>query len=299
MSSTLNHEDGKVLITELEGGKRRVSVTLFNQNKHIPHESCETSYPVSMIAEILRIKRPAYLCDEIKRDEDPLDVQRCIKYEVFSYMGEDELDGSRILDFGCGGGASTMILARHLPKSEILGVELRSELLRLALMILCAVYEHLLPHERRLLLPQLWSHLRPGGVLFIFQTPFRWFPLESHTTRMPLINYLPDSITHRLVSRFSNRVGSNETWADLLRRGIRGASPGEILRILREAGSCPVLLEPSRTGLRNRIDLWVSLSGAARYPAFKRIAAIPLRILEAVTGFVFTPYISLAFRKEE
>ena len=72
--------------------------------------------------------------------------------------------------------------------------------------ILSAVYEHLLPSERPALLTLLWSHLRPGGVIFLAQTPYRWFPVELHTTGLPLINYLPDRLALACARRFSKRV---------------------------------------------------------------------------------------------
>ena len=165
--------------------------------------------------------------------------------------------------------------------------------------VMSAVYEHLLPSERGVLLPELWKHLRPGGFLFILQNPYRFFPLESHATQLPFINYFPDWLTHRIVGFVSHRVGRGETWPDMLRRGIRGATDSEILAILKSVPPAPILLEPSRLGLRDRIDLWVALSGSARLPALKRVAAFPLRCIRAVTGHVCTPFISLAFRKPQ
>ncbi|MCU0612964.1 MAG: class I SAM-dependent methyltransferase [Candidatus Eisenbacteria bacterium] len=165
--------------------------------------------------------------------------------------------------------------------------------------VMSAVYEHLLPAERKALLPELWRHLRPGGFLFIFQTPYRFFPLESHTTRLPFINYLPDRLTHRIVGLVSHRVGRGETWPDMLRRGIRGATDREILAILQSVPPPPILLEPSRLGLKDRIDLCVALSGSARLPALKRAAAFPIRCIRAATGHVCTPFISLALKKPQ
>jgi hypothetical protein len=58
-----------------------------------------------------------------------------------------------------------------------------------------AVFEHLLPHERPRLLPAVFvRHLRPVGVMFLNQTPYRYSLVEVHTTGgLPLINYLPES----------------------------------------------------------------------------------------------------------
>ena len=46
--------------------------------------------------------------------------------------------------------------------------------------ILSAVFEHLLPNERVNLMPLLWDSLNVGGVIFINQTPHRWFPIEQN-----------------------------------------------------------------------------------------------------------------------
>ena len=38
---------------------------------------------------------------------------------------------------------------------------------------LIAVFEHLLPQERRDLMPMIWEYLKPGGILFLNETPYR------------------------------------------------------------------------------------------------------------------------------
>ena len=87
-----------------------------------------------------------------------------------------------------------------------------------------AVYEHLLPAERRRLLPQLWSVLKVGGVLFVNQLPHRFYVVEDHTTGVPLLNFLPDRLAHKAATRFSDRVADDATWPELLRAGIRGGT---------------------------------------------------------------------------
>ena len=109
--------------------------------------------------------------------------------------------------------------------SEIVGIELQGKLLELAMLrrdhygysnveffqspdscnlhenlgnfdyiVLSAVLEHMLPNERKILIPKLWQLLALGGILFIDQTPFRYFPIEVHTTHLPLINYFPSKL---------------------------------------------------------------------------------------------------------
>lgn len=294
----------------------------------IPVPACETSYPLELIRRILAVKAPAHLCDEIARDESPGYVQRSLRYALLSYVSPEELRGKTILDFGCGAGASTVVLGRMLPETQIVGVELDEKLLSVARLrarhhglrnvsffsspgavtlppqvgevdhaILSAVYEHLLPRERRTLLPRIWARIRPRGILLINQTPHRYSPFESHTTSLPLINYLPDGLALFVAKRFSKRVNPDSTWESLLRRGIRGGTVREITGILRETCAKPVLLKPGKLGSRDRIDLWFRLSSAARLPASKKALATVLKALSAATGVTLTPELSLAIQK--
>src|SRR5206468_13019923 len=92
----------------------------------------ETAYPLDLIEHVLQIKGPAYLCDEFMRDEGPLYVQHHLRWDILSYIEENTFAGRRVFDFGCGSGASSMVLARMLPTGEIVGVELKPELVQLA-----------------------------------------------------------------------------------------------------------------------------------------------------------------------
>lgn len=162
---------------------------------------------------------------------------------------------------------------------------------------LSAVYEHLLPAERLNLLPMLWDHLNPGGILFVNQLPHRYSPVESHTTGLPGLNYLPARLAHGVALR-SKRTGPGESWESMLRRGIRGGTANEIVAILDRGGGRPQLLEPQRLGLSDRIDLWYELSAAARLIRVKQAIRTALKALKRITGVTFVPELSLAIRKE-
>jgi trans-aconitate methyltransferase len=187
---------------------------------------------------------------------------------LFAHLPASAFAGKRLLDFGCGSGASTMIMARSLPGSpSIVGVELESAFLRIAraradfygftnvrfssvrlaigfrngwanLISSCSppCTSTFCPPERKTIIPQLWSHLSKGGVLFIDETPSRWFPVESHTSSLPFVNYLPDPVAHRFVQYCSPRGLRNESWTELLRKGVRGGSVNEILGMIRRRG---------------------------------------------------------------
>jgi predicted O-methyltransferase YrrM len=251
---------------------------------------------------------------------------------VTAHIDPADLAGAEMLDFGCGAGASTVILSQLLPATRITGVELRPANLDVAraraefyglkdatfllspsgsrlpkgigpfrAIMLSAVFEHLLPAERATLLPLLWSLLAPGGVMFIDETPARWFPIETHTTGLPLINYLPDRLAVTYARRFSSRVRRDATWDQMRRDGIRGASVKEILGLLASGEGRPTLLPPQRLGIRGSLDLWIrgyAEGGSGYRGALKRTMATSLNLVARFAdGASLVPYLSLAIRK--
>lgn len=331
MSVTITRGGGEVQIDELAHGRRRVSVRVADHANFGPATLCETAYPVELIEHVLNVKGPVYLCDEIMRDEDPGSVQACLEADLLSYVDAGCFEGKTILDYGCGCGASTMVLARMFPSASITGVDIGEKLVALAraradfyglsrvtiavspdgrrlpdgvgpfdFVVLSAVYEHLLPDERPAVLASLWRALRPGGILFLDQTPHRYSPVESHTTGLPLVNYLPDSVALFLARRFSRRVPTGATREQLLRDGIRGGTAREILNHVRSASDDePVLLEPRLGGCRDRIDLWYALSGGARFRQLKGALKAAAKVIKYTTGVVLVPNLSLAVKKPD
>ncbi|MGH8290674.1 MAG: class I SAM-dependent methyltransferase [Steroidobacteraceae bacterium] len=292
----------------------------------MPRNRWVSRYPLDLIREIHAAKG-LYICDEIMREEDPRYVEHYLRHEVLSYVPPAAFRGKRILDFGCGSGASSVVLARLLPECEIVGVELEERLLRIArlraqhfgldrarflrspsgdtlpdglgsfdFVLFSAVFEHLLASERRTLLPLVWRRLNPGGILFLNQTPYRYFPVEAHTTGLPLINYLTDRMTLRIVRRFSRRHSGQVSWERLLRGGIRGGTVSEILGILPPDGH-PALLEPRRE-VGDRIDLWYG-SLSARHRWLKRGIWAGLKLIKLTSGSVITPSLALALRRNQ
>jgi 2-polyprenyl-3-methyl-5-hydroxy-6-metoxy-1,4-benzoquinol methylase len=323
MPITLHHKEGDVFIEELPDGRRKISVTP-REVQFIYAENWTTSYPLDLIELMTEVNGAAGLCFEIMRDEDPEFVQKFLQNDLFAYFKPEDFENKTILEFGCGGGASTHILARMFPKSEITGVELVESALRVArkraesfnlknvsflqspngdalpenlgtydFVIMSAVYEHLFPHERQTILEQLWGKLRDGGYLFINQTPNSLFPFELHTTMLPLINYVPDSLALKMARRFSKRIKPDETWEELLRKGIRGATEREILGHLSNAE----MLEPRHNGLKDRIDLYYLNTNSEQLKTLKSVAKFFIKAIKTVSGITLVPDLSLAFRK--
>jgi SAM-dependent methyltransferase len=305
----------------LPNGKRRIA--LEPQDGHpncIP--SWETAYPQPLIEAIYATKGP-WVCDEIMRDEDPRYVENSVRKEIFAYLEPAQFAGKRVLDFGCGAGASTLVLKRLLPPCELVGVELEERLLKLARLraehfgggavrflaspdgvslpeglgqfdyvIFSAVFEHLLPDERPIVLSLIWRHMKPGAVLLLNQTPHRYSPFEMHTTFLPIINYLPDPLALRF-ARLSRHVSPAASWQELLREGVRGGTIGEILGILRTCGK-PVLLDPLEG---DRIDVWYRRLSPKR-AWLKRGIWASLKALKGMTGIELMPELGIAIRKQ-
>lgn len=320
----------RVRVWPLPSGRNVVDVQKIDEALPIKFATWETGYDLDLIRLVLEVKGPAYLCDEIARDESPEYTGAALKWALLGYVADEELAGKRILDFGCGSGASTATLCRMFPTASVVGVDIEADSLRIARaraefyglrnaefvrseaetclpdglgrfdhIVLCAVYEHLLPEERATQLPSLWRALEPGGVLFIRETPHRYFPIETHTTGgLPLINFLPPWAALWATRRFSRHWRRDVTWTELLRAGIRGGTIGEIERILRSCPGRAQLLEPSRLGVRDRIDLWYYTVEKSKHADGKHRLYALLKALKRITGIEFPPYLELAFRKE-
>ena len=339
---TLKHPFGTLRVEILPTGKKRIKV-VESKVDFVSSMSCDTLYSIDLISLILKVIGPAYACDEIQREEDPYYVEKRLRRAILAFVHENRFENTRLLDFGCGAGSSTMILARTFPKTEIVGIDISENLLQIAkfrrefysfsanrmkfllssnpndlpkeigkfdFIVLNEVYEHLLPKERQTLLKQLWNHLNPTGILFINGTPYRYYPLEIHTTGLPLINYLPDRMAYAIALRYSKRVKRDSSWKMLLRRGIRGATEREIMGILRKLHGNPIHLEPNRLGISNRIDLWFLptvtgtrstgsfVSFSLAYSLFNsQLLQSFLKFVLKTTGIPFTSYVTMSIQK--
>ncbi len=294
------------------------------------HARWTTAYPPDLIEHVTRVRGAAWTVDEIRREEDPTYIEHDVRHSVLAYRPTAWFEGARVLDFGCGSGASTCVLGRLLPRSaRIDGVELDARLVGLArhraaalgldgrvefhasaggsalpgdlpsrfdAIVLMAVWEHVLADERRALLPALWARLRRGGVLFVAQTPWRWSPVEAHTTGLPLINYLPARLAGAAARRLSQRVRREATWQELCRAGIRGGSVREIARLLGGRRNARVL-DPLPSVASDPVELWLRHSAPRGRADVKRRIARVLGAVYALTGVAAVPQVNAAFEK--
>jgi SAM-dependent methyltransferase len=325
---TMTHSEGSIRIEPSPTpGRRRITTTLNEGLTGSPVRECETAYPDELIAVILEIKGPGWICDEILREESADYVEHTLRRELGAYVPGGAMAGRRVLDFGCGGLASTLTLARMYPDATIIGTDFNPGHLRIArarhaiykqrniqildqpspseipdigtvdLIVLSAVVEHMLPDERRVMLPKLWDRLAAGGVLFVSDTPHRWFPIEAHTTKLPLLNYQSDAAAYRRTLGLG-MTDMGRTWPEMLRAGIRGSTEREIIDCLTSGRRHEAaIMTPSGPGIRSRADLWYAGLTHGRKQLLKMAAKRTLEAIQLVTGTLVTQNITLAVRK--
>jgi 2-polyprenyl-3-methyl-5-hydroxy-6-metoxy-1,4-benzoquinol methylase len=69
--------------------------------------------------------------------------------------------------------------------------------------LLPAILEHMKLEERLSVLEMLWSILRPGGIMVVYDTPNRLYGYDMHSFRLPFFNWLPDDLALLYASRSS------------------------------------------------------------------------------------------------
>lgn len=173
--------------------------------------------------------------------------------------GVKQLEGSRVLEIGCGTASSTVALAEQgalvtamdiSPDSLTIGVErcriydLSADFVnanatamhgmfagkRFDFIMFYASLEHMTYEERLESIKSAWEILPSGGLLCVIETPNRLWYFDSHTSLLPFYHWLPDNLAFDY-SRFSPRENfrnqyralSDETFEHFLRRG-RGVS---------------------------------------------------------------------------
>ena len=312
----INKDDGVIQIDRASmNGSLEVTLLPSRPDLYIPRKSCRTKFVPELIESLAQRWNFAWFCDSLSRYEESDLVAEAIKNQLFAYFAPASFEGKRLLDFGCGDGASTFAMARMLRNTEILGVELDpgrietanrinsflkipnirflcspsgdslpAEAKEFDFVMLSAVYEHLLPQERKVVMPLIWSAMKPGAAIFVNQTPYRYSPFEAHSTGLWLVNYMPDKLTHFVVRLFAGRnreISKSADWNVHLRGGLRGGTEKDVLRKLTAGDiSAARILQPRQNGLRDRADFWLSCTNQSRHKMLKRMLASGFRLTD-------------------
>jgi 2-polyprenyl-3-methyl-5-hydroxy-6-metoxy-1,4-benzoquinol methylase len=179
-----------------------------------------------------------------------------------------DLRDLEILDFGCGTGSTTVVLAERAEGGRITAIDIDSESLQIAALrfqhhavadrihmqhippvaavgdlpfrdeafgfiLANGVLEHVVPFSvRPQVILEMWRMLKTQGLLFISETPNPLWPVDRHTTGLPFLPWLPS----RLASRLAVACGRHRAGTNFDVRGWRGMSYWGITRPLRRAG---------------------------------------------------------------
>ncbi len=148
---------------------------------------------------------------------------RCLKNGAIS--AEDSLD---VLDFGCGTGELSLLMARAFPKSRVFGIDISQKSIELAreryggegnlafvhrigdekydVILAVNVFHHVSVNERTELLLFLKNALKPGGRVVIFEhNP--WNPLTRYVVKTCAFDVGVKLISRRQFVRMARNAG--------------------------------------------------------------------------------------------
>ena len=167
---------------------------------------------------------------------------------------------------------------------------------RFDLVIVLGVVEHLPVSGRREIVDEYYRVLAPGGHITILDTPNRFFPLETHSVGLPLIQWLPPRLAYAYAKALRPGRMRGESYAGFTMDGTgwRNASLGECLpssgmRALED------VTEEAGYGWRFFRDTARSRTRRSVLPAFSVICAGLSRIGRSPS--LALPYLNMVFRK--
>jgi SAM-dependent methyltransferase len=232
---------------------------------HCSQSEFEAQLSLSTLSK-MALRKGRFFREEVDRSENPNYLQR--KIEILLKEFDIALSDKKMLDFGCGAGASTLIFLR-CGATDVTGVEVNDTLLDIAksrlndffekgfhlmkieyidgkysmpfpngefdIVWAQAILEHVLPDQRASVLRELWRVLKKDGLLVLLGTPNRLWIKEFHTSNLFFVNYLPLSIAIFIARHCSQRVPTDRSKEDLLSDGFRGCTYWEILKALPNA----------------------------------------------------------------
>src|SRR5438034_10193006 len=88
------------------------------------------------------------------------------------------------------------------------------------LVLAVGVVEHLPIRNRRAQVDGYYRVLAPGGHIAILATPNRWFPLETHSVGLPLVQWLPPALAYRYARLGRPRTFGAVRFEDFVADGV-------------------------------------------------------------------------------
>lgn len=240
------------------------------------------------------------------------------------------LAGAKVLEIGCGTGASTVALAEQGASVTAIDIDEASlnvanircqahnvqcnllrangaEATRLLegeaydFVIFFACLEHMTHAERMQAMQDTWRAIKPGALWCVIETPNRLWFFDDHTSRLPFFNWLPDELAFEY-SRFSSREPFRSSYRTLaentlesfLRHG-RGVSFHEFELTMGDVAKLDVVsslpLWSRRRGLLGLREL------ARRYRRRFRLERMLASFHPSIHLGFFQPYLDLIIRK--
>jgi len=255
---------------------------------------------------------------------------RVFRTQVVPWLDDARpLVGARVLEIGCGTGASTVALAEQ--GAIVTAVDIDAESLIVAaercraygvqadfqvangaaldgllsrgkfdFVIFFACLEHMTYAERITAMRSTWDALQPGALWCVVETPNRLWLIDEHTSQLPFYNWLPDELAFDY-SRFSPRKPfrdgyrqrDDESLVSFLRHG-RGISYHEFEIAMKSASSLDVV---SCLHLRQRArSTWRALKH--RWTRSGRFEALIAAERPDIHRGFFLPYLDLIVRRD-
>jgi SAM-dependent methyltransferase len=249
---------------------------------------------------------------------------------LFAYLRARGARGLRVLEVGCSFGHMTEYLAEQpeaavistfdtdaafveltRAKVEELGLRAVREVRHLDqaatcrlpwadgafdLVVAVGIVEHLPVRHRRRQVDEWYRVLAPGGHLAVLDTPNRWFPLETHSVGLPLVQWLPAPLAWRYARAgrparygavdFAEFVADGTGWRNATLRECRpGPGGAAVADVTEEAGYGLAFFRATARSRTRRALLPVFGAAAALLRAGGRPPSLAL------------PYLNLLFRK--
>ena len=249
---------------------------------------------------------------------------------LFRYLETTIAAGLRVLEVGCSFGHNTEYLVERPAVAEIHAfdtdpdfvamVDTKVDEMRLGkvrevkllsneescrlpwangafdLVLVVGIVEHLSRRYRRVQVDEYYRVLAPGGHIAILDTPNRWFPYETHSIGLPLVQWMPAWLAYPYARTFRPGLPGVASYADFTAEGSgwQNATLGDCLPSWGLRG-LEDLTEQAGYGWRFFRDTARSRSRQGLLPAFTLAVGVLDKLGRSPS--LCLPYFNLLFRR--